>query len=162
MAGGLAAADFDEDGDIDVFVVGGLGNVNSLYRNDGNNVFTEMAADVNLDVQQWGSGPAFGDIDGDRDLDLFVGAIAGSTSRLFRNDAGLFIDITDSSGLAITAANTISATFADYDRDGDLDLLLAHWPTGAMIPSPIPNPLGGTTAAAPSPAQAKSPVWPIN
>ena len=127
MAGGLAAADFDQDGDIDVFVVGGLGNVNSLYRNDGKNVFTEMAAEVNLDVQQWGSGPAFGDIDGDRDLDLFVGAIAGSTSRLFRNDAGMFIDITKSSGLAITAANTISATFADYDRDGDLDLFLAHW-----------------------------------
>ena len=130
MAGGLAAADFDEDGDIDVFVVGGLGNVNSLYRNDGKNVFTEMAADVNLDVQLWGSGPAFGDIDGDRDLDLFVGAIAGSTSRLFRNDAGMFIDITESSGLAITAANTISATFADYDRDGDLDLFLAHWGIG--------------------------------
>ncbi len=42
MAGGLAAADFDEDGDIDVFIVGGVGSVNSLYRNDGSNVFTEM------------------------------------------------------------------------------------------------------------------------
>ena len=132
MAGGLAAADFDEDGDIDIFVVGGVGNVNSLYRNDGNNVFTEMAADVNLDVQQWGSGPAFGDIDGDRDLDLFVGAIAGSTSRLFRNDAGMFIDITQSSGIAISATNTISATFADYDQDGDLDLFLAHWGNGSQ------------------------------
>ena len=127
MAGGLAAADFDEDGDIDIFVVGGIGNVNSLYRNDGSNVFTEMAADVNLDLEQWGSGPVFGDIDGDGDLDLFVGAIAGSSSRLFRNDQGMFIDITDSSGLAITSANTIAATFADYDQDEDLDLFLAHW-----------------------------------
>ena len=127
MAGGLAAADFDDDGDIDIFVVGGAGNVNSLFRNDGNNRFTEMAADVNLDVEQWGSGPAFGDIDGDGDLDLFVGAIAGSSPRLFRNDAGMFIDMTASSGLAITAASTISATFADYDQDGDLDLFLAHW-----------------------------------
>ncbi len=127
MAGGLAAADFDDDGDIDVLVVGGLGNLNSLFRNDGGNVFTEMAASVNLNVRQWGSGPAFGDIDGDRDLDLFVGAIAGSRSRLFRNDAGVFIDITESSGLAIMSSNTISATFADYDRDQDLDLFLAHW-----------------------------------
>lgn len=127
MAGGLAAADFDDDGDIDVLVVGGVGNVNSLFRNDGDNGFTEMAAEVNLDIEEWGSGPAFGDIDGDRDLDLFVGAIAGSRPRLFRNDAGLFVDMTDSSGLAITAANTIAASFADYDSDGDLDLFLAHW-----------------------------------
>ena len=127
MAGGLAAADFDDDGDIDIFVVGGAGNVYSLFRNDGDNRFTEMAADVALDVEQWGSGPAFGDIDGDRDLDLFVGSIAGSSPRLFRNDAGMFIDMTASSGLAITAASTISATFADYDQDGDLDLFLSHW-----------------------------------
>ncbi len=82
---------------------------------------------MNLAVEQWGSGPVFGDIDGDGDLDLFVGAIAGSSSRLFRNDEGMFVDVTNSSGLTITSANTIAATFADYDQDDDLDLFLAHW-----------------------------------
>ena len=159
MAGGLAAADFDDDGDIDVLVVGGGGNVNSLFRNDGDNVFTEMAAEVDLDAEQWGSGPVFGDMDGDGDLDLFVGAIAGSSPRLFRNDAGMFVDMTASSGLAITAASTISATFADYDQHGNLDLFLSHW---GNDPNRILKACGATTAAAPSPVRVSSPVWPIN
>jgi len=127
MGGGIAAADFDADNDIDFYLVGGDGEANAFYRNDGNNQFTDISSSLNLDVTHLGSGPAFADIDGDGDLDLFVGAVEGDPFYLFRNDAGLFTDITALSGIAVTAANSISASFADYDLDGDLDIFLAHW-----------------------------------
>jgi len=127
MGGGLAAADFDRDGDIDLYLVAGDGDPNALLRNDGNNQFTEIAATLGLDAMHLGSGPAFADIDGDGDLDLFVGAVEGDPVYLFRNDNGLFTDITQLSGLSVHADNTISGTFADYDLDGDLDLFLTHW-----------------------------------
>jgi len=129
MAGGLAAVDFDRDGDIDVYLVGGDTNPNRLYRNDGGGGFTEIAGDVGLDAMHLGSGPVFGDLDGDGDLDLFVGSVAGDPWYLFRNDAGNYVDVTQTSGIAMTAENTISASLADYDRDADLDLFLAHWGT---------------------------------
>ncbi len=127
IGGGLAAADVDRDGDIDLYFVGGDGQPNAFYRNDGNNQFTDIAAASALDVTHLGSGPAFADIDADGDLDLFVGAVEGDPIYLFRNDGGVFTDITANSGLLITADNTMSASFSDYDLDDDLDLILAHW-----------------------------------
>ena len=78
----------------------------------------------------WGSGPAFGDIDGDGDLDLFIGAIEDDPVYLFENREGVFVDITASAGIVLTAENTMSGTFYDYDRDGFLDLFLTHWDVG--------------------------------
>ncbi len=127
MGGGVAAADFDQDGDIDLYSVGGDGAANALFRNDGGNQYAEIAASLNLDVDHMGSGPAFADIDGDGDLDLFIGSVEGDPFYLFRQDANRFTDITQNSGISITADNTISASFADYDMDGDLDLFLSHW-----------------------------------
>ena len=127
MGGGVAAADIDDDGDIDLYFVGGNGAPNALYRNDGGNQYTNVTVAAGLDLTHLGSGPAFADLDGDGDLDLFVGAVEGDTVHLLRNDAGLFTDVTLNSGLALTAENTISAGFSDYDLDGDLDLFLAHW-----------------------------------
>ncbi len=127
MGGGVAAADIDADGDIDLYLVGGDGEANALFRNDGGNRFTETSVTANLAAMHMGSGPAFADIDGDNDLDLFVGAVEGDSVYLFRNDGNVFTDVTPNSGIVVTADNTISATFGDYDRDGDLDLFLAHW-----------------------------------
>ena len=127
MGGGLAAADYDNDGDIDLYFVAGDGSPNKLFSNDGANRFTEVASTLGLDVVHMGSGPAFADIDGDGDLDAFVGAVEGDPSYLFRNDNGTYTDVTANSGLAISAANSISAGFFDYDQDNDLDLILAHW-----------------------------------
>lgn len=127
MGGGLAAADFDNDNAIDLYFVGGDGAPNAFYRNDGANQFTEIGSSINLDTSHMGSGPAFADIDGDGDLDLFIGAVEGDPFYLFRNDAGSFTDVTALSGIAVTANNSISASFADYDLDEDLDLFLSHW-----------------------------------
>ena len=131
---GIAAADYDADGDIDLYIVGGRTHPNHLYRNRGDGTFVEVGASLGLDVTHWGSGPVFGDVDGDGDLDLFVGSGDGDPVHLFENrlhaaDAptGVFVDRTADSGIAITAENTVSAAFHDYDGDGFLDLFLAHW-----------------------------------
>ncbi len=127
MGGGIAAADVDQDGDIDLYLVGGDGTTNMLFRNDGNNQYSDVSAALNLDALHMGSGPAFADIDGDGDLDLFVGSVDGDRILLFRNDGNHFTDVTQISGISVTAENTISASFSDYDQDGDLDLFLTHW-----------------------------------
>lgn len=127
MGGGLAAADFDRDGLIDLYFVGGDGAPNALYRNDGSNKFSDVANELGLDATHLGSGPAFADIDGDGDLDLFVGSVENHPNYLFRNDPNQFTDVFANSGIVLRAESTISAGFSDYDMDGDLDLFLAHW-----------------------------------
>ena len=127
FASGIAAADYDEDGDIDLYVVGGDIDRNHLYQNQSDGNFIEIAASLGLDMLHRGSGPNFSDFDGDGDLDLFTGAIEGDPYYLMENHEGEFFDITVSTGLAITVSDSISSTFSDYDQDGDLDLFLSHW-----------------------------------
>jgi hypothetical protein len=135
FGGGVGSGDYDNDGDIDLFVVRGDSGPNLLYRNDGNNTFTDVAAAAGLDftlsagLNYRHSGPTFADMDGDGDLDLFLGGIHDDPSLLFANNGdGTFSDVTAGSGIdTMTATHTISAAFGDYDRDGDVDLALAHW-----------------------------------
>jgi len=141
IAGGVAAGDYDQDGDIDLFVVRGDLLPNLLYRNVGNNVFEDVAEaaglawtnPTNLPVLEnyYHSGPTFADIDGDGDLDLFLGGIFDDPALIFANNGdGTFTDVTADSGLeALDGIDNISAGFGDYDLDGDLDLFVSHWTT---------------------------------
>ena len=128
-SGGIAAADYDADGDIDLYVVGGDTEPNSLYQNQGDGTFVDVAMEAGVDFTHWGSGPAFGDIDGDGDLDLFIGSVHGDSYYLLENRDSIFVDITGASGIQLTSPNTFSATFFDYDRDGFVDIFLSHWGT---------------------------------
>ena len=137
FGGGVAAGDYDGDGLEDLFVVrGDIGN-NLLYRNLGNNVFQDMSIEAGVAYTKGNgenyrhSGPAFADMDGDGDLDLFVGGIEHDPSFLFRNNGdGTFSDVTPGSGVdTIASKQTLSAGFGDYDLDGDLDMFLTHWGT---------------------------------
>jgi hypothetical protein len=137
LAGGAAAGDYDADGDLDLYVVRGNSGPNLLYRNDGGNRFTDVAAAAGVARANPAgggylqSGPVFVDLDGDADLDLFVGGLEGDPGAVFANlGNSTFSDVTAQSGFAAMGAkNTISASFADYDLDGDLDVAFAHWGT---------------------------------
>jgi len=114
MGGGLAAADFDQDGDIDLYLVGGDGAPNALLRNDGNNQFTDIAAMLGLDATHLGSGPVFADIDGDGTF-TSASVQSGIAAQIIGPAGGL-------SGLF---DYSFAAIFSDIDNDRDPDLLLS-------------------------------------
>jgi hypothetical protein len=141
MGPGVALFDYDNDGDLDVFVVQGgpLGEAGDnkaasrLYRNDltiagtgGRTVrFVDVTERAGIGPHAYGMGAATGDYDGDGDLDLFVTAFGPDT--LYRNNGdGTFTDATAQAGVGDPLWST-SAAFVDYDRDGDLDLFVANY-----------------------------------
>ena len=126
---GVAVADYNNDGYLDIYFVAGSGGTNQLYQNQGDNTFIEIASEAGIAISGVkGSGPTFADIDGDGWLDLFVGAVDDDQYYLFQNNKnGTFTDITTSSGLMMTAANSVSSTFGDIDNDGDVDMFISHW-----------------------------------
>jgi hypothetical protein len=145
--GGAAAGDYDNDGDIDLFITRGDVGQNLLYRNNGLGVFTEVAEAAGVAYTARAtenyrlSGPTFADMDGDGNLDLFIGGLFGDPSFVYRNNGAsegyTFSDVTMDSGInALTRFHNISAAFGDYDLDGDLDLFVTHWGTGLVLPDP--------------------------
>ncbi|MFL6277290.1 MAG: FG-GAP-like repeat-containing protein [Blastocatellia bacterium] len=78
-------------------------------------------------VASFGGGVTLFDYDDDGDLDLFVASAA--SQKLYRNDGGKFVDVTEASGLAKTPANTvgIAAVAGDYDSDGKPDLFVLRY-----------------------------------
>ena len=129
FSAGVAVADYNNDGYLDMYFVAGSGGTNQLYKNQGDNTFIEVASEAGIAISGVkGSGPTFADIDGDGWLDLFVGAVDDDQYYLFKNNRnGTFTDITTSSGLLMTAANSVSSTFGDIDNDGDIDMFISHW-----------------------------------
>jgi hypothetical protein len=148
--GGAAAGDCDNDGDIDLFITygntggpDGGGGPNRLYLNQlaelGNGLLfediAEQAGVANTRADGRNdrhSGPTFADLDGDGDLDLFLGGIYDDPSKIYENRGGcIFTDVTSNSPDIenMLAWHTISAGFGDYDLDGDLDMFLTHWGT---------------------------------
>lgn len=109
--------------------------------------FRDVAAEVGL-VMRHGPGPrgrtlpedtgsaiAWGDVDGDLDFDLYAVSFPGpwggavdpaGGNRLFRNDGGRFVDVTDAAGVGDVEGFGMGATFADFDADGDQDLYVTN------------------------------------
>ncbi len=122
---GLAAGDFDGDGDDDLYFLNQLG-ANGLYRNLGNCVFEDVTEEMGVGLEDRISvGATFADYDNDGDQDLFVTSTRGG-NVLFRNDENnAFIDCTAEAGLA-HVGHSQTPTFFDYDNDGLLDLFIVQ------------------------------------
>ena len=120
-----AWADFDLDGDPDLFV-GLNGEPNRLYRND-NGTFVDVAAAQGVADARATRAAAWGDFDGDGDPDLLVGFAPGTASvlKLLRNDRGKFVDVTDDVRLPVPGGAVRQPSWIDIDGDGDLDLFVA-------------------------------------
>jgi enediyne biosynthesis protein E4 len=144
MPPGVALFDYDNDGDLDVFVVQGQmlgskplsaakpppsGPLNSrLYRNDltnGTLHFTDVTTASGIVTRGYAMGVATGDFNNDGCVDLFVTGL--SASQLFKNNCnGTFTDVTAQSRIS-ESAWSVAATFFDYDRDGYLDLFVGNY-----------------------------------
>jgi hypothetical protein len=135
----MALVDVDADGDLDLIVVTG-GNefdldddelIDRLYRNDGKGRFTLDGKGLPRHKES-GACIAVADIDGDKRPDVFIGnrVVPGRfpvvpSSRLYRNVAGSFIDVTSSHAPMLDTLGMVTAAmFADLDGDGDQDLVV--------------------------------------
>jgi hypothetical protein len=146
---GVTVADYDGDGDPDVYVT--RYGPNTLWRNDHGR-FTDVTAEAGVGCARWSLGAAFADFDGDNDLDLFVANyfdfdpakapfhhdaenkpeygppsdFAGLPDVIYRNDGGgHFTDVTLKAGIA-GAARGMGVLAADFDHDGRIDVFVAN------------------------------------
>ena len=132
--GGGGFFDYDNDGDLDAYVISGssfksfpTGQVpsNRLYRNEGKGTFADVTAQAGVGDTSWSMGCTAADYDNDGDLDLYITNYGAN--RLYRNEGdGTFADATAQAGVGDSRWGTGSA-FGDYDLDGDLDLYVANF-----------------------------------
>jgi hypothetical protein len=118
-------ADIDNDGDLDAFVGTNTGSGTIRYYQNNGGTFTELTGTANpLSGVSVGSNsrPTFADIDKDGDLDAFVGS-GPSPVSYYQNNGGTFTQLTGTANplYGINAGYSSSPTFADIDKDGDLD-----------------------------------------
>lgn len=152
---GLAAGDYDADGDIDLFISHWIDQEYVLYRNllqenEGteksnskrirfvDESYSAMLAEVTLKEIGWGT--SLFDYDNDGDLDIFVAngstfqkldqpeVLIAQHNQLFRNEGdGTFSDVSRSTGIAnLLARVSRGVAFGDYDNDGDVDIFIAN------------------------------------
>jgi len=124
--------DYDNDGDLDVLISGrswNLGNISSIYRNDAG-LFTDISA--GLTGITYGAAAAWADYDNDGDLDVLLAGESGTStyiSKVYRNNGGIFTDI----NAPLTGIYEGAVAWGDYDKDGDLDILLSGGTSSGSI-----------------------------
>ncbi len=147
---GIDAGDYDNDGDIDLWVTNFSLEANCLMQNDGNGYFDDVTFDTRLADASFyalGFGTRFNDFNNDGWLDLLVGnghiwdnvkQIDAKMSyaqpvQLFRNQQGNFTEITTEAGLNETHYVVRGMLFGDIDNDGDTDVVLCQSNRPAVI-----------------------------
>ncbi len=121
---GIAVADVDSDGRLDLYFTTQLGE-NQLWRNVGEGKFENLSTDTLALADKISVTASFADTDNDGDPDLYVTTVRGGNHFLENDGSGRFRDITAESQLG-HVAHCSSAEFFDFDRDGLLDVLLCN------------------------------------
>jgi hypothetical protein len=148
----VAWGDYDNDGDLDIILAGFTdlqSEVTIIYRNDGNNVFTDIQAGLTNVAQH--PATAWGDYDNDGDLDILLrgcadwdnseGACRLSVTQIYRNDGnGVLTNINES----LPNIWEYPVSWGDYDNDGDLDLLITDsftriYRNNALVANTVPS-----------------------
>lgn len=127
-ASGSTWADIDGDGDLDAFVSTQLGRPDLFYRNQGQARFAREELGEATTTKGSNFTSTFVDLDGDGDLDLFVGGPAlelPTTTLVHRNESGKFVRV---SGTVLEngVSNPGAVLAADFDNDGDQDVLVTN------------------------------------
>jgi len=130
-APGVALLDYDNDGDLDIYVTNGPGRNNSLFKNmlkeTGQLKFVDVAVEAGVALKNNDStGVCFGDIDNDGDEDLYVVASGQSNHLLENNGNGTFTEITTSAGVGGDKRYAAACSMADINNDGLLDIAVAN------------------------------------
>ncbi|WP_197446536.1 FG-GAP-like repeat-containing protein [Tautonia plasticadhaerens] len=157
---GVAVGDFDDDGDPDLFVT--RWRSYALYRNEGDGTFADATEEAGLGGDRgWPTSAAFADLDDDGDLDLYVcqyvrwdpetdapcpdpnspgrfmycvpRRFESEPDRVFRNDGGRFVDVTEQAGIVDPDGRGLGVVAADLDGDDRIDLYVANDMTADLL-----------------------------
>jgi len=157
----VAWGDYDNDGDEDLYLTND--GPNRLFRNDGNDRFTDVTVAAGVGSIAFSVGAAFGDLDNDGDLDLYVVNFQRGLDILYRNEgpvgadrSWVFTDVTLQAGTVIERSSR-GVALLDFDRDGLLDIYVMRWASSTW-PGRLGPPIRSAGASAPAPATSTATV----
>ena len=164
LGSGIALFDFDNDTELDVYFVNGIGmpgsaysvpTTNVLYRNDG--TFTDVTAEASVGDTGYGFGCCIGDYNNDGFHDIYVTNYGGNV--LYQNNGdGTFTDVTEKAGVGGKNRLSTGCAFVDYDADGFLDLYVVNYVQFSTEANPACSRQGVRTYCTPEALRAEADI----